>query len=118
MKQVLLDARAEGREVYHRRDSHWNYLGALIGSSAILDSLGRDHENWLDAPCTVERTWRGDLDKLLYPAGGTLDDQYVFDVRFSDFRFNSIDCFLRCVQPFINAADNMLHLVIKGNALT
>ena len=87
MKQVMLDAKAEGRQVYHRRDSHWNYLGALIGYNAIMDSLGREHETWLDAPYRVEKTWRGDLDKLLYPAGGVMDDQYVFDIDFSDFRF-------------------------------
>lgn len=87
MKQVMLDARAQGKEVYHRRDSHWNYLGALIGYNAIMDSLGREHSDWSDVQYTVERTWRGDLDKLLYPAGGTLDDQYVFDIDFSDFRF-------------------------------
>lgn len=87
MKQVMLDARSQGKEVYHRRDSHWNYLGALIGYNAIMDSLGREHFTWSDVQYTVEKTWRGDLDKLLYPAGGTLDDQYVFDVDFSDFRF-------------------------------
>lgn len=87
MKQVMLDARAQGKEVYHRRDSHWNYLGALMGYNAIMDSLGREHSTWSDVQYTVERTWRGDLDKLLYPAGGTLDDQYVFDIDFSDFRF-------------------------------
>lgn len=87
MKQVMLDAKAEGKQVYHRRDSHWNYLGALIGYNAIMDSLGRPHETWLDAPYTVEKSWRGDLDKLLYPAGGVLDEQYVFDIPYASFRF-------------------------------
>ena len=87
MKQVMLNAKAEGKQVYHRRDSHWNYLGALIGYNAIMDSLGRPHETWLDAPYTVEKSWRGDLDKLLYPAGGMMDDQYVFDIPYASFRF-------------------------------
>ena len=65
MKQVMLDARAQGKEVYHRRDSHWNYLGALIGYNAIMDSLSREHSDWSDVQYTVETTWRGDLDKLL-----------------------------------------------------
>lgn len=88
MKQVMLDARAEGKQVYHRRDSHWNYLGALIGYNAIMDSLGREHETWSDVQYTVEKTWRGDLDKLLYPAGGVMDDQYVFQIDFAEFRFS------------------------------
>ena len=85
LRRILRDSKAE--TVYHRRDSHWNYRGALIGYNAILDSLGRAHETHLDAPYTVEKTWRGDLDKLLYPAGGVMDEQVVYDVSLAPFRF-------------------------------
>ena len=77
----------KGETVYHRRDSHWNYRGALIGYNALLDSLGKDHEAWTDAPCTVEKCWRGDLDKLLLPAGGVLDEQVVYQIAHARFRF-------------------------------
>lgn len=73
--------------VYHRRDSHWNYRGALYGADAILTSLGREHTTDPDAAYTVEKTWRGDLDKLLLPAGGVLDEQIVYDTAHADFRF-------------------------------
>ena len=85
LRRILRDSKAE--TVYHRRDSHWNYRGALIGYNAILDSLGRAHETWQDTPFTVEKTWRGDLDKLLYPAGGVMDEQVVYDVQTAPFRF-------------------------------
>ena len=82
---LLTGARDAG--VYHRRDSHWNYRGALLGADAILDSLGRDHEDHSGLGFTVERSWRGDLDKLLLPAGGTLDEQVVYDADHADFSF-------------------------------
>lgn len=85
LRSVLIAGKDE--TVYHRRDSHWNYRGALIGYNAILDSLGREHETYADAPYTVERTWRGDLDKLLLPAGGVMDEQVVYDIQFAPFRF-------------------------------
>ncbi len=85
LRAVLTAAKAE--TVYHRRDSHWNYRGALIGYNAIMDSLGREHDRHENAPYTVEKTWRGDLDKLLYPAGGVMDEQVVYDIRHAPFRF-------------------------------
>lgn len=85
MRSVMLSHKDE--VVYHRRDSHWNYLGALIGYEAIMDSLGREHPDYSSASYTVEKSWRGDLDKLLYPAGGTLDDQYSFDIKHASFTF-------------------------------
>ncbi len=85
MLSVMTAHKDEG--VYHRRDSHWNYLGALYGADAILTSLGKAHTIDPDAAYTAENTWRGDLDKLLLPAGGVPDEQIVFDVDHADFRF-------------------------------
>ena len=91
LRRVLLEKKRFGASIdaplYHRRDSHWNYRGALLGWNAIMDSLGREHETYADAPCTVEKTWRGDLDKLLLPAGGVMDEQVCYDVTHSAFRF-------------------------------
>ena len=87
LRSVLLGSKAE--TVYHRRDSHWNYRGALIGYNAIMDSLGREHETWADAPFTVEKIWRGDLDKLLLPAGGVMDEQVVYQIDHARFRFTT-----------------------------
>lgn len=80
-------ARKQEGLLYHARDSHWNYRGALMGAELILDSLGREHPDYEAAAFTVRKDWRGDLDKLLYPAGGTLDDQVYYDVQHDDFFF-------------------------------
>ena len=85
MKSLMCSNKELG--LYHRRDSHWNYQGALLGYNAIMETLGRSHETFDGAAYTIEKSWRGDLDKLLYPAGGMLDDQYIYDIDHKDFVF-------------------------------
>ena len=85
LRSVLRDNK--DKDLYHVRDSHWNYQGALLGYNAIMDSLGRDHDSHEGAEYTKEKTWRGDLDKLLYPAGGFMDYQYNYNIRHSKFMF-------------------------------
>ena len=100
MLKVLTDARMElllsdymdpddpdGPTLYHRRDSHWNYRGALVGYDAIMTSLGRDHDAHKGANYEVRYDWRADLDKLVYPAWGTMDKQYYYDIEHADYRF-------------------------------
>ncbi len=86
MRQIMTDSKPVG-DIYHRRDSHWNYRGALIGYNAIMDALGRDHETYGDAAYTRLEDWRADLDKLLYPAGGFMDYQYYYDISWKPFMF-------------------------------
>lgn len=84
MKKLLTDNKDLG--LYHKRDTHWNYMGALLGYGAIMDGLGREHKSYAADP-TLEKSWRGDLDKLLYPSGGYLDYQYKLGIEFGEFRF-------------------------------
>ena len=85
MKQLMTLNKSTG--VYHKRDTHWNYLGALIGYNAIMDALGAQHQTYEGSDFLYRRAWRGDLDKLLYPSGGFLDDQYYFQIAYQPFRF-------------------------------
>lgn len=51
--------------LYYRTDTHWNQLGAYIGTSALLSALGIDTPEPSEANRTeIEPTW-GDLYKLL-----------------------------------------------------
>ena len=84
--QAVMEANKD-KTLYHRRDSHWNYQGALIGYNAIMDGLGVEHKTYADATYTVEKNWRADLDKLLYPAGGVMDDQYYYNISYEKFMF-------------------------------
>ena len=86
MLKVMRDNKEKG--IYHKRDSHWNYQGALIGYNAIMDSLNKEHKTYENATYKIEKNWRADLDKLLYPVGGFMDEQYVYDIEFSPFKFD------------------------------
>ncbi|MBR5366616.1 MAG: hypothetical protein IK132_10285 [Clostridia bacterium] len=85
LRGILLASKDQ--TIYHRRDSHWNYRGALIGWGAVMDTLGKEHETYAGAAYTVENIWRGDLDKLLLPAGGVMDEQVVYQIDHDSFRF-------------------------------
>ena len=73
--------------IYHKRDTHWNYLGALIGYRGIMDAIGKEHKSYEGAAYTLSKDWRADLDKLLYPSGGFMDWQYHFDISWDEFEF-------------------------------
>ena len=47
MLKVMRDNK--DKNIYHVRDSHWNYKGALIGYNAIMDSLNKEHKTYEDA---------------------------------------------------------------------
>ena len=87
MLELMCENKSTG--IYHKRDSHWNYLGALYGYNAIMDSLARAHKTYDGVSYKYEKDWRGDLDKLLYPSGGFMDYQYHFTIDYQPFRFTS-----------------------------
>lgn len=84
MQQIMTEQKQLG--LYHKRDTHWNYMGALIGYNAIMDSLGAAHQTYDGVNYVKKTNWRGDLDKLLYPSGGFLDEQYYFQIEYDPFR--------------------------------
>ena len=86
MKSVLVSLKDQG-QLYHKKDTHWNYLGALLGYNVIMDKLGKEHKTYSGAPYTVTNDWNGDLDKLLYPDSYGVDEQYRFDIEYDDFKF-------------------------------
>lgn len=74
---------------YLKRDTHWNGLGALYGFNALMGALGKQHKDYNGAEYTYTNDWRGDIDKLLYPAGGVRDSQYYFETDLSGVTFLS-----------------------------
>lgn len=85
MKGVMRQSKAAG--LYHKRDTHWNYLGALIGYNAIMDSLSHPHKTYDNVSFEIKNDWQGDLEKLLYPNSPGYDEQYYFDIVYDDFKF-------------------------------
>ena len=72
--------------LYHKRDSHWNNLGARIGYDALMAAVGGKAGAYADTPYTIETVWEGDLDNLL----GTThkDEQAVWQTAFA-YRYTS-----------------------------
>lgn len=67
----------EKEGLYHKRDTHWNNAGARLAYDEMLTALGHPHQSF-DGDYTVEENWEGDLDRLLYPVNGVLDEQVVY----------------------------------------
>ena len=65
--------------LYHKRDSHWTSEGAAMASEAILDALGTEHSSFSKADRTIRRDFSGDLDRMLYPADVTLEEEIQYD---------------------------------------
>ena len=71
----LLTLREQSEEqLYHKRDSHWNNLGAYYAFDRLLQTAGQDNPIPL-GPVTWEKSWRGDLEDMIFPALSYMDDQ-------------------------------------------
>ena len=79
LKAVLKEA-GEGKKqlLYHKRDSHWNNLGASLAAGTILDALGVKHPDYSGRAYEVRTDFRGDLDTMLYPAAVTPEEEYYY----------------------------------------
>lgn len=73
----LLREASEKELVYHKRDTHWNGLGAYKAFSAIGERMGFDVPDFGQVIYTED--FEGDLDSLLYPGETKYDEDYVFD---------------------------------------
>lgn len=72
-------------QVYHKRDTHWNNGGARLCFDEVMKKLARDATDYSRISCRREKTWQGDLDKMLFPSTERFDDQlvYAFDPAFT-----------------------------------
>lgn len=90
LKQELLAAKEQYADnIYYKSDTHWNGLGAVAGYTAIMKKLGKTLVVDTSYNYSVQRTKRGDLDKLLYPTGGHFDNEYIIDknIDYESFSF-------------------------------
>ena len=87
MKSVLLETKANNTiNIFYKRDTHWNAIGAYAGFCAIVSKMGIVAKDY-GSSYTVTKNYRGDLDKLLYPEGGIYDEQVNFDYSIDEFTF-------------------------------
>lgn len=69
--------------LYHKRDSHWNNLGASIAFGAICERLGISVTDYSALSSRIEKNWRGDLDDMIFPSLGIMDDNVIFDKEYT-----------------------------------
>ena len=77
-RAALLDAKADDL-LYHRRDTHWNELGAHVAAEMIADTLGFTLVDFDSLEFSDKHDLRGDLDTLLYPDSLKYDSNPVWD---------------------------------------
>ena len=70
--------------LYHKRDTHWNGMGALFAYDAILDAAEIPHEDYAGYPVVTTQDFPGDLDEMLYPAKTLYDENTVPDADFEN----------------------------------
>ena len=78
--QAEIDAKGLDQAVYLKRDTHWNALGALVAFQTIEAALGRTHNDLLAIEPQLTSGEVGDLDSILYPAGGTPEPNLDYGV--------------------------------------
>lgn len=75
------------QELYLKKDSHWNNLGALYGYNSIENGLGHAHKTYNNLEYKVQDNYIGDLSKMAFPELSITCEQYYFDYELKDFRF-------------------------------
>lgn len=67
--------------IYHKKDSHWNQLGAYVAYQRILLDMGLTPLPLDKNKIQKETSWHGDLSVMLYPAFKDLDTQYQLGIE-------------------------------------
>jgi uncharacterized protein YabE (DUF348 family) len=65
--------------LYLKKDSHWNNKGALLAYNALLDKAGKEHEDYADCSYTIDKTYVGDLNSMVYPLMELPEENYNYD---------------------------------------
>lgn len=80
----------DGTLLYHKRDTHWNGMGALRAYDAILTAAEIPHEDYAAYATITAADFPGDLDEMLYPAAALYDENTMPDFDFaSQFIYTS-----------------------------
>lgn len=79
--RAVLRNGSEEADLYHKKDTHWNNLGALLGYVAILDAVSEavpdfTFDTYEEITPVAANTWSGDLECMLFPTQVLLDTQY------------------------------------------
>ncbi|MBR1483534.1 MAG: hypothetical protein IJ598_11285 [Ruminococcus sp.] len=72
---------AQNETLYFERDSHWNNKGALLAYNTMLDQLGKAHEDFSGTEVVREKSFTGDLAKMLFPVESEPEYDYNYGAQ-------------------------------------
>lgn len=95
----------DDRELYFARDSHWNNVGAVMVYNAVMDALGKAHEDYDNVPITRKKDFNGDLAAMLYPKGAEPEYDFYYDGVEDRYSYTTDtksveDAFIKTQSPF------------------
>ena len=73
--------RSQDEVLYLKQDSHWNNKGALTVYNAVLDALGKEHDDYGSVEEKRVKDHAGDLSNMLYPASHMTEYDYTYDIE-------------------------------------
>ena len=129
LKNTLSLKKADGVQLYHKLDSHWNNYGAAVAYEAVADKLSevygdefKGYTRYSTMPCSVKNNFSGDLQSMLLPGSDRKDEQLEFDAA-ENFeytnRFRGVDDLVITTSNESKAVDKSVTLFRDsfGNAL-
>lgn len=129
LKNTLSLKKADGVQLYHKLDSHWNNYGAAVAYEAVADKLSevygdefKGYTRYSTMPYSVKNNFSGDLQSMLLPGSDRKDEQLEFDAA-ENFeytnRFRGVDDLVITTSNEGRAVDKSVTLFRDsfGNAL-
>lgn len=87
LKSILLETKemnsGYNTALYHKTDTHWNYLGALTAALRLIETAGAEMPDTSIAPSYQKNDWSGDLAEMIYPSAVPLDIQHYSSYDFT-----------------------------------
>lgn len=68
----------DSRVLYHKKDSHWNNMGAAIAADRILCGIEKAHISYADRAYTTRKDFQADLARMLYPSMPGPDEEVYY----------------------------------------
>lgn len=64
--------------LYLKRDSHWNNKGAMLAYNSLMESLNREHNDYMTTKALRSKSEYGDLNKMMYPLSAEPEWNYYY----------------------------------------